>query len=146
MIDQEAFLTVFPQRIECLIAPAQEHNKLLLMHTRGRLDGLLPVLADTGFDAIHPVEPEWNDIVEIKRQWAGRLALVGNIPISLLASGSKDQIEAAVRDHCLSLAPGGGYVLSSAGRIARDIPPESFVAMTRAVHKYGRYGSLGRQL
>jgi len=145
VIDQQTFLTMFPQRIECLIAPSQEHNKLLLMHTRGRLDGLLPVLADIGFDAIHPVEPEWNDIVEIKRQWAGRLALVGNIPISLLASGSKDQIEAAVREHCLSLAPGGGYVLSSAGRITRDIPPESFVAMTRAVHKYGRYGSLGRQ-
>jgi hypothetical protein len=24
------------------------------------------------------------------------------------------------------------------------IPPENFVAMTEAVHKYGRYGSLGQ--
>jgi LacI family transcriptional regulator len=145
LIARDAFLSVFPQRMERLIAPAQEHNKLLLMHTMGDLEGILQVLAGIGFNAIHPVEPEWNDIVEIKRQWTGRLALVGNIPISLLAAGSKDQIEAAVRECCLSLARGGGYVLSSSGRITSDIPPESLVTMTRAVHKYGRYGSLGRQ-
>jgi LacI family transcriptional regulator len=146
IIDREAFLTVFPWRMERLVAPAQEHNKLLLMHTRGSLDEVLPVLADMGFHAIHPVEPEWNDIVEIKNKWADRLALVGNVPTSLLAGGTKDQIEAAVRERCLSLAPGGGYVLSSSGRITSDIPPESFVTISRAVHKYGRYGSLGREV
>jgi uroporphyrinogen-III decarboxylase len=43
----------------------------------------------------------------------------------------------------VKLAPGGGYVLSSSGKISKDIPPANLVTMTRAVHKYGRYESLG---
>ena len=39
---------------------------------------------------------------------------------------------------------GGGYVLGSSTSIMDGIPPESFVTMVKAVHKYGRYGSLGR--
>jgi uroporphyrinogen-III decarboxylase len=62
-----------------------------------------------------------------------------------LVQGGKDEIEAEVRGLCIALAHGGGYVLSSASGIAGDIRPENFVTMTRAVHKYGRYGSLGRQ-
>jgi LacI family transcriptional regulator len=144
--DPDTFMSVFPHRMERLIAAAREHNKLLLMHTRGRLDGVLSVLHDIGFHAVHPVEPESNDIFAIKEQWAGKLALVGNIPVSLLAHGSRDEIEEAVRESCVGLAPGGGYVLSSSGKIAADVSPESFVTMTRAVRKYGRYGSLGREV
>ena len=76
---------------------------------------------------------------------SGRMALVGNIPTTLLARGSKERIEEAVRDYCTELAPGGGYVLSTSGVIQDGIPPENLVAMARAVHKYGLYGSLGQK-
>jgi LacI family transcriptional regulator len=144
MINPLMFNEIFPQRMKRLIAPAKEHGKLLAMHTDGKMDQVLPILHEIGFDIVHPIEPESNDILEVKRQWAGKIALVGNLPTALLAYGNKDQLEEKVKEYCVKLAPGGGYVFGSSSGIIEGIPPENFVAMTKAVHKYGRYGTLGQ--
>jgi uroporphyrinogen decarboxylase len=143
MIHPDMFMEIFPRRMERLIAPPKDMGKLLLMHTDGKMDKILPILHKVGFDAVHPIEPESNDIFQVKKQWAGKMALIGNIPTVLLAYGKKEEIEEKVREYCMELAPGGGYVLGSSTSIMEGIPPENFVAMTKAVHKYGRYGSLG---
>jgi LacI family transcriptional regulator len=140
-LEPETFLEVFVPRMRRLIAPAQEHGKLLLMHTLGKMDQALPLLHDIGFNAVHPMEPELNDLVAIKRQWAGKLALVGGISTALLAHGSLEEIEHQVRESCARLAPGGGYVVGSSNGITEDVPPQNLVVATRAVEKYGRYGS-----
>ena len=143
MIHPTLFMEIFPHRIKRLIAPAKEHSKLVAMHTDGKMDMVLPILYDVGFDIVHPLEPESNDIFQIKRQWGDKLAFVGNIPTPLLAYGTQEQIEETVKEYCIKLGPGGGNVIGSSTSIMEGIPPESFTAMTRAVHKYGRYGSLG---
>ena len=143
MIHPDMFMEIFPHRMRRLIAPARDMGKLLLMHTDGKMDKILPILHDVGFNAVHPIEPESNDIFQVKKQWAGKIALIGNIPTVLLAYGQKEEVEETVRKYCINLAPGGGYVLGSSTSIMEGIPPENFVAMTEAVHKYGRYGSLG---
>ena len=139
------FLEMFPHRMKRLIAPAKEHGKLVLMHTDGKTESFMDILYDVGIDANHPVEPESNDIVEVKKKWAGKMALIGNIPTVLLAHGRTEEIEERVRDYCINLAPGGGYVLGSSTSIMDGIPPQNFVTMIQAVHKYGRYGSLGQE-
>jgi uroporphyrinogen decarboxylase len=143
LINPAMFMDIFPHRMRRLIAPAKEHGKLVGMHTDGRMEKVLPVLCDLGFDIVHPVEPESNDLFEIKKQWAGQLAFIGNIPTALLVYGNKEQIEDKVQEYCIRLAPGGGWALGSSTSIMEGVPPENFVAMIRAVHKYGRYGSLG---
>ena len=143
MIRPEMFMEIFPKRMKRLIAPAKEHNKLVLMHTDGKLEKVLPILYEVGINVNHPVEPESNDIAEVKQEWAGRMAFIGNIPTVLLAQGKREEIEERVRDYCIKLGPGGGYVLGSSTSIMDGIPPENFVTMIQAVHKYGRYGSLG---
>ncbi|MHB9029845.1 MAG: uroporphyrinogen decarboxylase family protein, partial [Candidatus Latescibacterota bacterium] len=145
MIHPDMFLEIFPQRMERLIAPAKDLGKKLLMHTDGRMDKILPILYDVGFHAAHPIEPESNDIFGVKERWAGKMTLFGNIPTVLLAYGSKEEIGERVREYCIRLAPGGGYVLGSSTSIMEGIPPENFVAMTEAVHKYGVYGRLGTE-
>ncbi len=144
MFPTDQFMRLFQPRMARLIAPAKEHGKLLLMHTGGKVSQVLPILRDLGFDGVHPVDPRFNDIFEIRERWKGKLAIVGNLPTALLARGSRDRIQDRVREHCIRLAPGGGYVLSSSGRVSDRIPPANLVAMTEAVHKYGRYAALGR--
>ena len=144
MINPAMFMEIFPHRMKRLIAPAKEHGKLVAIHTDGKMDQVLPILYEAGFNIVHPVEPESNDILEVKQRWAGKMAIVGNIPTALLAYGNKDQVEEKVKEYCVKLAPGGGYVFGSSSGIIEGIPPENFVAMTKAVHKYGRYGSLGQ--
>jgi uroporphyrinogen-III decarboxylase len=143
MVHPEVFVEVFCHRMQRLIAPAKEHDKLILVHTDGKMDQVLPILHEVGFDAVNPIQPESNDIFELRKQWAGRMAFVGNIPTTLLAYGSREEIEERVREYCARLAQGGGYVLSSSTSIMEGIPPENFVAMIQAAHKYGRFGSLG---
>jgi uroporphyrinogen decarboxylase len=143
MIRPEMFMEIFPHRMKRLIAPAKEHGKLVLMHTDGKTDAFLDILYDIGINVNHPVEPESNDIVKVKEKWAGKMALIGNIPTVLLAYGRPEEIEERVREYCIRVAPGGGYVLGSSTSIMDGIPPENFVTMINAVHKYGRYGALG---
>lgn len=145
MINPVMFGEIFPHRMKRLIAPAQELGKLILMHTDGKMDEILPILYDVGIDAVHPVEPESNDIFEVKRQWAGKMAVVGNIPTVLLAYGTKEEIDETVREYCVRLGPGGGWVLGSSTSIMEGVKPENFVAMVEATHKYGRYGMLGKE-
>lgn len=144
MVHPDLFMEIFPHRMRRLIAPAKEHGKLVLMHTDGEMERILPILYDIGIDVNHPVEPESNDIFELKKKWAGKMALIGNIPTVLLAYGSKDEIEETVREYCVRLAPGGGYVLGSSTSIMDGVSPANFVAMVESVHKYGRYGALGK--
>jgi uroporphyrinogen decarboxylase len=117
--------------MEHLITPAKDHNKLLLMDTCGKVDQLLPIIYDIGFNGIHPIGSEFNDIFQVREQWAGKVALIGNVPIALLARGNGAGIENKVREYCETLAPGGGYVLGSSGRISEEIPPENMDAMGR---------------
>ena len=144
MINPDMFGEIFPHRMKRLIAPAKDKDKFILMHTDGKMDEIIPILYETGINAVHPIEPESNDIFEVKKRWSGKIALIGNIPTVLLAYGSGEEIEETVKEYCVKLAPGGGYVLGSSTSIMEGIPPENFVAMTNAVHKYGRYGSLGK--
>jgi hypothetical protein len=44
-------------------------------HSDGKRDQVLPILCNIGFDIVHPIEPESNDIFDIKRQWGDKLAL-----------------------------------------------------------------------
>jgi uroporphyrinogen decarboxylase len=143
LIHPGMFQQIFPQRMRRLIGPAKACGKLVLMHTDGKMDAILPILQAVGIDIVHPVEPESNDIFALKAQWAGQMAMIGNLPTPLLAYGSPAEIRDQVREYCRRLAPGGGYVLGSSTSIMDGIPPENFVAMVAAVHKYGRYGSLG---
>ena len=145
MINPEMFGEIFPKRMKRLIAPAKEQGKIILMHTDGKMDNIVPILYEVGITAVHPVEPESNDIAAVKERWRGKMAFIGNIPTVLLAYGDKATIEERVREYCETLGPGGGWVLGSSTSIMEGIPPENFVAMTQAVHKYGWYGSLGKE-
>ena len=145
MINPRMFLEIFPQRMKRLIAPAKAAGKLVAYHTDGKMDKIFPILDDVGFDIVHPIEPESNDIFAVKQQWGQRFTLVGNIPTVLLAYGPVEEIEERVKLYCQTMGPGGGYVLGSSTSIMEGIPPQNFVAMTRAAHKYGRYGALGRE-
>ncbi|NIV28001.1 MAG: substrate-binding domain-containing protein [Anaerolineae bacterium] len=141
--DIELFMEIYPGRMRRLIAPAKQHGKLVALHTGGKLNKLLPMVRQIGFEILYPSQLDAGAALEIKEAWGGQLALIGELPAPLLADAGREEIEAQVREICRRLASGGGYAIGSSSAITDTVPPESFVAMTRAVHRYGRYGSLG---
>jgi uroporphyrinogen decarboxylase len=111
-----------------------------IKHSDGNLWPVLDRLIDIGFDGIHPIQPQCMDLNEVKEHCGKRVCLIGNIDcIDLLPSGSKEEVEEAVRQAIKVAAPGGGYILSSSNSIHPGCKPENYIAMVRATHKYGVY-------
>jgi len=60
-----------------------------LFHSDGRYVPVIDDLIACGYNAIHPCEPASMDILELKRQYGGRLCLCGNINLdSTLTRGT----------------------------------------------------------
>jgi uroporphyrinogen decarboxylase len=114
------------------------------LHSDGNLTGLLPLVVEAGFAALHPIEPcgDAFSIYQVKAEFGTELCLFGNIDVSgPLSQGHPDQVMAEVREHIERLAEGGGYVVSSSHSIQNSIPPANFKAMLDAVLTYGPYRS-----
>jgi len=112
-----------------------------IKHLDGDIRSHLPVLVDeVGIDALHAIEPDANmDIFELKRRYAGRLALLGNLDCDLLVRGTPAEIEEAVLRLMREVAPGGGYIFSTANSVLPDVPLANLTAMLEAARRYGRY-------
>jgi uroporphyrinogen decarboxylase len=137
--------------LKALIAPylkqivAETHRLGLryIKHIDGDIRTHLPMLVDeVGIDGLHAIEPDAGmDIFDLKRIYgpAGRLVLLGNLECDLLARGTPAQIEAAVIRLMREVAPGGGYIFSTANTVMKDVPLENLAAMEEAVQRYGEY-------
>ncbi|MDD5338797.1 MAG: uroporphyrinogen decarboxylase family protein [Dehalococcoidales bacterium] len=78
------------------------------------------------------------NIFEAKKKIGDKLCIVGNVPTSLIMTGTPQQ----VKEHCKKLidgcAPGSGYVLAGGANVD-DGNPENLRAMMAAVKEYGVY-------
>lgn len=118
---------------------AHSVGKPLIYHCDGRIWEILPDIVDMGFSAIHPIEPEAMDIVEVKRKFGKHLAIVGGVNLNILSRGTPEEVEAEVRRLIREVAPGGGYVLGSSNSITSYVPKANYQAMIEAAFKYGCY-------
>ena len=75
---------------------------------------------------------------EAKRVLGETCCLTGNVPTSLLCTGTPE----AVKNYCRKLidicAPGGGYILTG-GASATEVKAENLRAMMEAALEYGVY-------
>lgn len=118
---------------------AQERDVLYIYHSDGKVDAVLDDIIDCGFQALHPVEPESMDIVDLKKRVGDRLALLGNVAVDLLVRGTPEQVVAETRQRLRDVAPGGGYCLGSSNSISEGVPLENYLAMRNTVLREGAY-------
>ncbi len=111
-----------------------------LYHSDGRFYPVIDDLLACGFHALHPCEPSSMDIARLKREYAGRLCLCGNINLdSTLTLGSPADVEQEVKERIRTIAPGGGYCCGASNSVPEYVPYENYIAMIEAVKRYGRY-------
>jgi uroporphyrinogen-III decarboxylase len=108
-----------------------------IMHTDGNILPYLDDLLGLGISGIHPLEKGAMDIRTVKRAYGGRLCLLGNVDLNLLAAGTAVEIEEEVRCLIRDLAPGGGYIVTSGNSLTSYCLPENVMTLSRAVHRYG---------
>lgn len=115
-------------------------GKPVYMHICGNSAPILEDIADTGVDAIEPLDPLGGvRLDDAKRRVGARVCLKGGINTLSLLYGDRASIFAEVRAAIEAAAPGGGYLFGTGDDIPRDAPIENLIAMRDAVHEYGQY-------
>jgi len=112
-----------------------------IKHIDGDIRKHLPVLVEeVGIDGLHAIEPAANmDIFDLKHRYGDRLVLLGNLDCDLLVRGSPQEITEQVERLMRGVAPGGGYVFSTANCVLMDVPLTNLEVMLTAARDYGHY-------
>jgi uroporphyrinogen decarboxylase len=108
-------------------------------HTDGNHWRIMEDLIEVGFDGIHPIQPQSLDRPVKKEIMTASPA--GNIDCrETLVSGAFARLGGgrASDPHRRSR---GGYILSSSNTIHPEVRAENYIAMVKATHEYGVYGT-----
>ena len=79
------------------------------------------------------------DMARAKEVLGDRCCITGNVPTSLIATGSPEAVKERCRELIEACVEGGGYILTS-GASVEKAPPENLRAMMEAAKEYGVYG------
>lgn len=128
-------------RLRRLIQPAREHGLRVGLRTPGPIgDGLAAVL-EAGFEILAPRDADLTTLRAIQGRWGDTLTLVGGVPTDLLVAGSREAVQAQVREACLALGTGGGFVLSPSEGVPEAASVDNFMTLVRTAQRWGRDSS-----
>jgi uroporphyrinogen-III decarboxylase len=82
---------------------------------------------------------ERTDMFRAKQVLGGRVCLQGNVPMSLLCTGTPEEVDAYCRRLIEEVGRDGGFILCAATGIPESARPENVAAMAAAVRKYNPY-------
>jgi len=101
----------------------------------------LPIISDlieTGTAVVGVSALE--DLKDIKKAGSGRITVLGNLNGLEMIHWSPEEAERAVKEAIAKAAAGGGFILSdNHGEIPYQVPDQVLLAISEAVHKYGKY-------
>jgi uroporphyrinogen decarboxylase len=130
---------IFPYYREIKKMVAQKGIPLLL-HSDGNITKILPDLAEIGFNAIHPIQPECMDILQARQILGKKICLIGNLSLGYpLGTGTPEDVTKESEILIRKIAPGGGYCFSSGNSIPDYIPYDNWLAMRNTALKVGGY-------
>ncbi len=121
--------------MEKIGALAQRAGVPFIYHTDGNLWSVFEDFVRRGIQAIHPLEPNSMNALEVKEKYGDRLCLMGNIDLDLLSRGTPRQVQALVRDRIEKLGFNGGYCVGSSNTIPHYVRIENYIAMIEEVFR-----------
>jgi len=140
LVQPEFIKDLWIPRTNKMLEPLKEKNIPIYMHCCANITDLIPIAIDLGIKAIHPLQPNCNDIYALKEKYGDKICFVGNIDLAgVLSFGTPEEVMEDTRKHIDKLAPGGGYVVASSHSITDDVPPQNYIAMIETAQTYGKY-------
>ncbi|HEU5314481.1 MAG TPA: uroporphyrinogen decarboxylase family protein [Chloroflexota bacterium] len=117
------------------------HGKGLpvILHSDGCVKALIPHFLDAGLDCLQPLEVKAGmDLLELKREYGGRLAFMGGIDARAMADPDPAAIEREVRTKLDVARRGGGYIYHSDHSVPHDVSFDQYRHVIDLVRRYGR--------
>jgi uroporphyrinogen decarboxylase len=108
----------------------------VMFHSDGAVFDMIPELMDAGIDVLEAVQTDAAGMApeRLKAAYGDALAFHGGIPVqSLLPHGDAATVAQGCRHLVQVLGEGGGYVAAPTHAVQVGTPPETVVAMLRAV-------------
>lgn len=117
---------------------ALREKKLIMFHSCGCVDSIAAELAGIGVSVLNPIQARANNLLKIKADTFGRMALQGGIDTGLLVSGAPSDVRRETLRVLEILKPGGGYICGPDQSIP-GIPPENMECLWATAREAGRY-------
>jgi hypothetical protein len=119
-----------------LIQALVDANLTPIPFFQGNNTSRLPYLLDLPLGKV-PLHFDLIDRKEARKIIGGKQCFWGNVPSSLLVTGTPSQVKEDVKDLIDTFANTGGLIIDSASAIPDEAKPENLLAMVEAVHEFG---------
>lgn len=117
-------------------AKAENRDMLVLYHSCGHIEPIIPDLIEIGVDVLNPVQPESMDPVKIKRLYGDYLSFWGTVGTqTTLPFGSPDDVKSEVKRMIRTVGRGGGLLIAPSHVIEPDVPWDNLIALVDAVRE-----------
>lgn len=136
-MSDEQFETFYWPSLRKLFMAMIEEGLVPFPFAEGRYTNRLRQIADTPKSAVVWYFDQ-TDMAEAKRILGDVSCIAGNVPASLVMTGTSGQVKDYCRRVIEACAPGGGYILAGGASIDRG-KIENLRAMMEAAYEYGTY-------
>ena len=108
-----------------------------LLHTCGNVFSIMEdLIEDVRIDAKHSFEDTIESVIDDKKLYGDRIALLGGIDVDFLCRANQEQIRHRVRETLEACMPGGGYCLGTGNSVANYIPLDNYLTMLDEGRKF----------
>jgi len=116
-------------------------NIKIAYHSDGKIEWLLDDLIDIGVDIVNPLQPDANNVSEVKKKYGKKLTFWGNVDTrNIMSRGSCIDVVEEVKKVIKTLSPGGGFILCS-NHVVQSTPKavDNTIAYYWAANKFRNY-------
>jgi uroporphyrinogen decarboxylase len=113
-------------------------GKFMILHSCGYIMELAPLIIETGFDCLQPIEVKaGNDLLELKRRYGDRLAFMGGIDVRAMANPDPSVIEHEIASKIPIVKKGGGYIYHSDHSVPDNVSFQQYCRVRSLVARHG---------
>ena len=117
-----------------------EHDMFLMLHCDGDVREFIPLIIESGFQAIEPLEARaGNDVRLLKPLYGDKITFFGNINADIIASGTETQIREEVISKVNCAKQGGGYMYHIDHSVPPTISLDNYRLLNRLLKENGKY-------
>ena len=137
-MSDEQFRTFYWPSLKAVVLGLVEEGCVPYLFCEGGYESRLEYLAELPPGATF-CHFDHTDMARVKEVLGGKVCIGGNVPASLILTGTADDVKAYCKELIEVVGPGGGYVMAF-GTAMDEGKPETVHAMVEATREYGVYG------
>ncbi|NUN92324.1 MAG: hypothetical protein HUU04_00930 [Verrucomicrobiae bacterium] len=137
MMSPQMFEELILPHDAAVVAAIKKAGAYCIKHTDGDIRKIMDQLVGTGLDALGPLQDvPGMELDKILQRYPGRITVMGNLSVDLLARGTVAEVVAATQRLLREVSAKGPHILSSGNTIASCVRPENYLAMVTVAKKW----------